>query len=342
MKYNGLDVFDIILREDDIGVKATSLVTIPAIESQFLYFNKDKPQFLFANDEKSEIIGAFMIPDKLIYREINGHKFYVNFTKEVIKDLTSRMIKTGTAGLFTVQHQMDVEDGGVEIQEIWIKETENDKSVDFGIDEPIGTAFMKVKVNDEAIRNHVKEFGLNGFSIELDASIVEKNELLFKEEEPKIEKMSIKDVFSNEIEVNDVQLHFNAELGKGTYLVVEGEEGKPEPYTGDFTHENVEYKVENGVVLETVDIQLSQAEAMQGLLDKFSEVKESVDAILEMKEAIENKEAELEQLKAQFEAEKQEFAEKKSKGVTEVRSDLREPEAVVHNAQNFNTWMSKF
>ena len=98
MKYNGFDVYDITLQENDLGIKATSLVTIPAIDSPFLHFNEDKPQFIFANEEKQELVGAIMIPDKLIYRNINGHKFYVNFTKEVIRDLTSKMIKSGAAG----------------------------------------------------------------------------------------------------------------------------------------------------------------------------------------------------------------------------------------------------
>ena len=87
MKYNGLDVYDITLQKNDIGISATSLVTLPAMESQFLYFNKDKPQFMFSDEEKGELIGAFMIPDKLIYRDVGGYKFYVNFTKEVISDL---------------------------------------------------------------------------------------------------------------------------------------------------------------------------------------------------------------------------------------------------------------
>ena len=77
MKYNGLDVYDITLGKDDIGIKATSLVTLPAMESQFLHFNEDKPQFIFASEEKRELIGAIMIPDKLIYRNIDGFKFWV-------------------------------------------------------------------------------------------------------------------------------------------------------------------------------------------------------------------------------------------------------------------------
>ena len=75
MKFNGLEVFDITLTDNDIGISATSLVDLPATESVFLHFNEDKPQFIFSDEEKRELIGAFMIPDKLIYRNINGMHF---------------------------------------------------------------------------------------------------------------------------------------------------------------------------------------------------------------------------------------------------------------------------
>lgn len=320
MKYNGLDVYDITLGKDDIGIKATSLVTLPAMESNFLHFNEDKPQFIFASEEKRELIGAIMIPDKLIYRNIGGNKFYVNFTSDVISNLVSRMIKSGTAGLFTIQHKHEVEENGIDVQEVWIKESEVDKSTNFEINEPIGTAFMKVKVNDERIWKSIKEYGLNGFSIELDASIVEKNELLFKKETPK--EMSIKDVFENSVEVNGVELHFNSDLGKGTYLVSATEEGKPSPYSGEFNHNNVVYKVENGIVLEAEDVQLSTKEAIESLISEFNAVKDSVSAIMTSKEAIEAKEAELELLKSQFESEKEEFAKLKQKGFSKVSTNL--------------------
>lgn len=339
MEFNGLKVFDIALAENDVGIKATSLVDLPAIESGFLHFNKDKPQFIFTNEEKRELIGAFMIPDKFIYRNINGYKFYVNFTKEVIRELTSKMIKSGMAGLFTVQHKHDIPDGGVDIQEIWIKESENDKSVDYGIEEVVGTAFMKVKVNNEIIWNAVKDSGLNGFSVELDASIIEKNELLFNQNEDT--KMSIKDVFKNAITVDGVELHFNSELQKNTYLVTEGEDGEALAYTGEFNHDNVIYKVKDGVVFDSEDVELSTREAMQSLSSDFSTLKESVDAILLSKKAIEDKEAELELLQSQFEKEKQDFAALKAKGVrTKVEVNLSK--SIAEAGTGLSKWMNKF
>jgi len=248
------------------------------------------------------------------------------------------MIKSGTAGLFTIQHKFEVDADAIDVKEVWIKESENDKSVDFDIDEPIGTAFMKVKVNDANIWKAIKENGLNGFSIELDASIVEKNELLFKNETPK--QMSIKDVFANSVEVNGVELHFNADLGKNTYLVFANEEGKPQAYSGEFNHDNVVYKVENGIVLEAEDVQLSTKDAIENLLSEFTAVKDSVAAIMTSKEAIELKEAELELLKTQLETDKLEFAALKAKGIKKVETNLTKN--ISDTGKVGKEWMSKF
>jgi hypothetical protein len=337
MKYKGLDIYDITLNSEDIGIKATSLVTLPAMESDFLHFNEDNAQFLFADEEKRELIGAIMIPNKPIFRNINGNQFYVNFTADVVRELTSKMIKSGTAGLFTIQHKFEVEDNGVDIQEIWIKETDNDKSVDFGIDEIIGTAFMKVKINSDVIWNQVKKSGLNGFSIELDASIIEKNELLFKKED---KKMSIKDVFENAIEVNGVQLHFNSSLGKNTYLVTESAEGKPLAYSGEFTHESVVYKVTDGVVTEFENVELSTKEGIVNLLTEFNGLKGVVEGILLSKEAIELKESELELLRTQFEADKSAFSELKQNGTPKVELNLSKQ--ISGNGAVGKSWLAKF
>ena len=92
MKYNGLDVFDIKVSKNDIGISATSLVELPATQSSFLHFGKESPQFKFVDEEKRELIGAIMIPDKFIFRKVNDIPFYVNFTAEVIRELTTKML----------------------------------------------------------------------------------------------------------------------------------------------------------------------------------------------------------------------------------------------------------
>lgn len=339
MKHNGLDVYDIIIGEGDIGIGATSLVTLPATESSFLHFGKDLPQFKFADEEKQELIGAIMIPEKLIFRQIGDKKFYVNFTKEVIRELTTKMLKDGTVGLFTIQHGGTIIDGDVEVQEVWVKETDEDKSSAFGIEEPIGTTFMKVNVKNPVIWNAVKDNGLNGFSIELDASIVKKSELFNKVEEPKNEKeMKINDFFKSSIEANETSMFFNGELKVGTLIFTENKEGLPEAYSGDFAFKSVNYSVVDGVVKEAENIEVTVKEAIQALSERFDAQEAAALAVTAKQKEIDEKEAELDILKTQFLADKETFEKAKVKK-KEVKLNLA---TQLSQAGGTSSWLAQF
>ena len=303
MELNGLKVYDIQLSDNTKGIMATSLVSNPSIESNFLKFSKEElliPEFKFASEDKQEIVGAIMIPDKPIYRNVNGHEFYVNFSKEVIAGLTQKMITNGMAGMFTAQHKIGLEQADIQPMEIWIKETENDKSMDFGIDEPVGTAFMKAKVINENLWTAIKENGLNGFSIELEASIVEAEKITnFKNEKNMIEEM-----FKNQVEVNGVQLYFKDELGKSTLLFSDNEGIPSLDFSGDFTKNDLKYSVENGVIMEVEDVTKTIDEKFSSIKETITEFGTKLETLFAKEQKLAEDTAELELLKTQFEEEK--------------------------------------
>jgi len=54
----------------------------------------------------------------------------------------------------------------VYVMESWIKESNNDKSTDYGYkDLPVGTWFVSMKINNPEIWDKVKSHQLNGFSV---------------------------------------------------------------------------------------------------------------------------------------------------------------------------------
>jgi exonuclease VII small subunit len=55
--------------------------------------------------------------------------------------------------------------------EVWMKESDNDKSKDYGYDLPDGTVFVKAKIESDELFNSIKEGDINGFSIEIKADI---------------------------------------------------------------------------------------------------------------------------------------------------------------------------
>ena len=297
---NGLPIYEIALGDSDIGIYATSIVDAPAIKSNFLKFNEDKPQFKFVDEEeKREIVGAFMIPDTPIYRRVGDMEFYVQFPGQVVRELVSKMLKDGMSGIFTIQHSIEAQNDAVVPMEIWIKDSDEDKSVALGFNEPDGTAFMRAKINDDNLWNFIKENDLNGFSIELDASITEtfadiekKEENEPIKEEPKNEKSMIEQMFSSHIEVNGTKLYFADELKQGAALFHEVE-GVPTAYTGEFMKDDNKYKVENGLVIEVENIQLSTDEKISAIRTEITGLVDKLNTLFAKEEELVAKEEDL-------------------------------------------------
>ena len=142
---------------------AVSLVEDPAIESNFIALSKQKSSIKLEN-EKRLLIGAALVPNKPIYRNVNGNEFYISFDEPTIEKLAQDFLANDYQHNITVDHQEDAND--IVIVESWIKTSENDKSVSYGLNEPIGTWFIGMKVNNDEIWQRVKDGFYKGFSIE--------------------------------------------------------------------------------------------------------------------------------------------------------------------------------
>lgn len=157
---NNLKCYKVTLDSD---LFAISLVEEGAIESDFIALSNQK-ESIQLQEEKRLLIGAALIPDKPIYRNINGREFYITFDSQTIEKLAQEFIANDYQHNITVAHQEGVED--VVVVESWIKTSENDKSVGYGLNEPVGTWFIGMKVNNEEIWQKIKDGVYKGFSIE--------------------------------------------------------------------------------------------------------------------------------------------------------------------------------
>ena len=163
-------IVELILNEEEEGgVYAISIVDFPAIESNFIALSKElKPQYSLAkvNEEKRLLVGAALIPNKQILRKDNeGNNFYVYFAKETVKQAAYKFLKSNAHHNHTLQHDKEIE--GLYVAESWIVESENDKSKDYGLNVPVGTWMVAVKVeNDEIWNEQIKSGNAKGFSIE--------------------------------------------------------------------------------------------------------------------------------------------------------------------------------
>jgi hypothetical protein len=167
---DNIEVYDISLDDIEQGMFKISLVDKPAIEENFIYFSEQQKINFEANTEKKEVVGPIMIPNKKIIRfNPDMGYYYVRFTEEVIKDIMYRYSKEGLFNAFGIHHAYDTSD--VVMLEVWMKESDNDKSKDYGYDLPNGTVFVKAKIESDELFASIKEGDINGFSIEIKADI---------------------------------------------------------------------------------------------------------------------------------------------------------------------------
>lgn len=149
----------------DSDTLAISLVDYPAIEMPFVALKKESEQLVkLANEERHLLVGAALVPDKPIYRNQDGEEFYMTFDKDVIRKMAYDYLANDRNNNVTLQHQDAT--NGVQMVESWIKEGENDKSDYYGLQAPIGSWIVTMKVNDPKIWDGVKKGEFNGFSVE--------------------------------------------------------------------------------------------------------------------------------------------------------------------------------
>lgn len=146
-------------------VQAISLVDYPAIEADFVALSKQLPIQL--STDKMELIGPVLIPDKLIYRRIEGREFYISFDAETIEQLANDYLANGFQYNFTLDHKTETQD--VVVVQSWVTLEDGEY--------PKGTWMIKAKVNNEDLWQSIKSGEFKGFSIEsvveLDKSINE-------------------------------------------------------------------------------------------------------------------------------------------------------------------------
>ena len=280
---------------DSSEIYNISLVEEPAIEVDYVAFDKDKetkPNLKFIEDKQNEkymILGPALIPDKNIYRNYDGDEFYVSFSAECIEKLSHNFVKNCYGdGCFTKDHESFAQ--GCSLAESWIKTSENDKSVDYGFDCPIGTWFVAAKIDSIELWESIKKGERKGFSIESWVDLEEifenkdKKENDMSKQKTNLETMEVNDGFWEKLKgiiaeamgtskddktVEDAVEEAKAEADP-VEEVVEAEEQTPEVPVDEVAKEVIDTVEEGAETTETA------AEDLQTVVDKLQE---EVDAL---------------------------------------------------------------
>ena len=158
---------------NDSFVSAIALVENPAIESDFIAFNR--VEYFALNDEKQELLGAAMIPDKPIYRNSDSGGFYAVFKKDTIRQISQVYAQKGLFNSTNIEHTATPADSYV--FQSYIVDTAKGINAPNGIENIDGSWVVGVKVNSNSVWQDIKNGTIKGFSVEGIFSLFPTNQL---------------------------------------------------------------------------------------------------------------------------------------------------------------------
>lgn len=279
-----LKVFDVVFDDSLDNVFGISLVNSPAIEQNWITLSKaEKIKLATINEERRELLGVALIPDKLIYRvDSSGDEYNIRFSKENIKLFAHNFIKNGNQFSSIEHNNQALKD--VFFAESWIiEDEEKDKTRLHGLDAPVGSWVVLMKINNEELwQNYIKNGELRGFSID---AIVNYQQINIKKESmtilEKLKKLAKKQVQMSEhrLKNENIILNFEPDLEVGASVTVSTEEEQLAVPAGSYVLEDDRTVVvdENGKVVEIIEVGKDEDEA-----EETTETTETNDQMVEM------------------------------------------------------------
>lgn len=229
--------FDIDETDEKSGIKAISLVTAPAIESNFEFFGseKERKQYVQLSGYQQVVHGLVLIPDRKIMRFDKGSKqpYYGFFTADVIKKLRNKYHKEMMTSNMNTDHNSKNFIDAYLIESFIIDSPERLADVvKKGMEEAtMGSWYTAFKIEDAEAFQRVVDGDLKGFSIE--ASLEKMYTITKQKQETKLEKHMNKFVekfqaLLDEMKKVDVKLEVSAVQVKDSPDQIQyGEVGQP-------------------------------------------------------------------------------------------------------------------
>lgn len=153
--------------EETQGMYRLSVVSDPAMEDQWIMLAKhpEEIQFSAVDEEKRLLLGAVLIPNKRIRRNINGNEFEMFFSAETIEKIGHDFIRKGNQNNSSLNHKEPLE--GMSVVESWtVQDPLRDKSTTYGKSYDKGTLVQMMKVDNDEVWAKAKKGEITGFSLD--------------------------------------------------------------------------------------------------------------------------------------------------------------------------------
>lgn len=152
----------------DDGMYCISLVDDPAVEVNFLAFDKEEKKQTFAilSEEKKRVIGCVARADYPIYRiDSDGYEYYLVFEKDTIRRMAQKYFRDYCQNNTSVMHDGSLVDG-IELVQFFIKDSAKGITPQGFEHVSDGSLFAEYQVTNDDLWNSIKEGVFKGFSLE--------------------------------------------------------------------------------------------------------------------------------------------------------------------------------
>lgn len=178
-------IFYININDDDeTGMDAISLVDYPAVERNFLCFEKENKLNLQLRDESKHIItGVVALADTPIYRyDPRIGEYWIVFTKDTIRKMIEKYARLGLFNSVNLDHDDDRFTDSVYMIESYIIDKQRHIAPTGFEDVSDGSWICSFKVEDESLWSEIINTDkFNGFSLQGVFELSDKVQQLSKE-----------------------------------------------------------------------------------------------------------------------------------------------------------------
>ena len=275
----GRPVFVAGMETDACGMLKVSLVDYPAVEKNFLAFDKQGKVELYAvQDEDKQIVrGVLMRANYPIFRKDKElGEYFIIYKPETIREMAEQYLKDGRSSNVNLMHEDGSDVEGVDMVQMFIKDSAAGVNPSGFEEIEDGSLFAEFHVNNPDVWADIKAGTYKGFSIETLNTIEEENAVISTE---KIQDVLdwLNSFSSNNMNVkNQIKAKLAAMLGKfgnvvtdkatlswdgdgeleaGMEVYILDEDGnRQKPEDGDYTTEDGKViAVADGIVTEIRD-----------------------------------------------------------------------------------------
>lgn len=164
-----IPVFEALIDSIDTGIYKISLVDLPAVESDFVAFDKQNKvmKYSIENEEQRMVTGVIMRANFNIYRyDEDFGEYYIKYSPETIKLMAEKMMIDNTFNNINLMHEDGTDVEGVNLVELFIKDTNKGINPTNFDDIENGSLFATYKINNDEIWEQIKLGTFRGFSLE--------------------------------------------------------------------------------------------------------------------------------------------------------------------------------